>query len=120
MSRSLIIGIVATIAIISGLAAFFYINFVKVKHTDAISAVPTHAAIILEVRDIQQAWAAFSGTDIWTDLSQNESVSGFDSFINLADSLIGTYSKLQGELSDNRTVVSFHSHSGGGLGVLMV
>ncbi len=52
MSRSLIIGIVVTLAIISGLAAFFYINFVKVKHTDAISAVPSHAAIVLEVRDI--------------------------------------------------------------------
>jgi hypothetical protein len=120
MSRSLIIGIVATIAIISGLAAFFYINFVKVKHTNAVEAVPASAAIIFEVKDIQQTWATLQRTDMWSDLSQNESVHELHTFIKMADSLVGTYSGLQGDLADNHTVISFHANAGGSLGILLV
>ncbi len=120
MSRSLIIGLVVTLAIIFGLAAFFYINFVKVKYTSAVKAVPADAALILEVKNIQQAWTSLSATDMWRDLAQNEAMNSLNIIATAADSLINSNSDLQSMLADNHTVLSFHANKGSKLGVLYI
>lgn len=120
MSRSLIIGLIITIAIISGLVAFFYINFVKVKNRPAIEAVPADAAVILELKNSQETWASFSGTDMWKDLQKNEAVQNVNSILTTADSLITANDELQAMLADNKLTVSLHSNGGQKLSMLFV
>jgi hypothetical protein len=110
MSRSLIIGLIITIAIISGLAAFFYINYIKVKNKPAIEAVPDNAALVFEIADIQKNLALFYGTDMWKDLQLNEGLKKIDRTVLLVDSLITTNPDLQSVLADNKTTISFHSN----------
>ncbi|MES2559472.1 MAG: hypothetical protein V4590_07015 [Bacteroidota bacterium] len=120
MSRSLIIGLIITVAIISGLVAFFYINFVKVKNRPAIDGVPSDAAVILEIKNTQQTWGSFYGTDMWKDLLQNEAVQQFSSIISSADSLITTNESIQSMLAENKMTVSFHSNGGQKLSMLFI
>jgi hypothetical protein len=110
MSRSLIIGLIITIAIISGLATFFYISFVKVKSRPAIDAVPNDASVVLEVRNIQKNLALFYATDMWKDLQQNEGLRKIDRNIVMIDSLVSTNSDIQSALADNKVTISFHSN----------
>jgi hypothetical protein len=112
MSRSLIIGICITLVIISGLAAFFYLNFIKENNRPAIEAVPNDAAIIFEIHNIQKTWASFYATDVWSDLKKNEAMSMINTFINSADSIVKENSAVQNMLVDNRTIVSFHVNNG--------
>lgn len=120
MSRSLIIGLIITVAIISGLVAFFYINFVKVKNRPAIEAVPADAAVILELKHSQETWASFSGTDMWKDLQKNEAVQTLNNVLTTADSLITANDDVQAMLADNKLTVSFHSNAGQKLSMLFV
>lgn len=120
MSRSLIIGLIITVAIISGLVAFFYINFVKVKNRPAIDGVPTDAAVILEIKNTQQTWASFYNTDMWKDLQQNEAVKQLNTVLTAADSLITTNEAIQTMLADNKMAVSFHSNGGQKLSMLFI
>lgn len=110
MSRSLIIGLIITIAIISGLATFFYISFVKVKGRPAIDAVPNDAALVLETKNIQHVLASFYGTDMWKDLRQNEVIRQLDHTVVSIDSLIYTNTDLQSVLAENKATISFHSN----------
>ena len=120
MSRSLIIGLIITIAIISGLVAFFYINFVKVKNRPAIDGVPSDAAVILEIKNTQDTWASFYGTDMWKDLQKNEAVQKLNTIVTTADSLITTNSDIQSMLSDHKMTVSFHSNGAQKLSMLFI
>lgn len=120
MSRSLIIGLIITVAIISGLVAFFYINFVKIKNRPAIDGVPNDAAVILEIKNTQQTWASFYNTDMWKDLQQNEAVQQLNVLLTSADSLITTNEALQSMLLDNKMAVSFHSNGGQKLSMLFI
>ncbi|MES2779218.1 MAG: hypothetical protein V4651_04890, partial [Bacteroidota bacterium] len=120
MSRSLIIGLIITVAIISGLVAFFYINFVKIKNRPAIDGVPNDAAVILEIKNSQQTWASFSGTDLWKDLLQNEAVQKLNAVISSADSMIVTNEALQAMLAENKMTMSFHSNGGQYLSLLFI
>jgi hypothetical protein len=119
MSRSLIIGLIITIAIISGLATFFYMSFVKVKNKPAIDAVPNDAAVVLEARNVQQVLASFYGSDMWKDLQQNEAIKKTDRTILAIDSLITSNADLQSAMADNKTTISFHSN-GTTLGLLFI
>ncbi len=120
MSRSLIIGLVVTLAIMSGLAAFFYINFIKVKGKSAIDAVPEDAAVVLEVKNIQQSWGELYASDMWKDLQQNEAIVSLTQFVAKADSLLNTNDAFKTVLSDNKVAVSFHANNGNNLGVLLI
>lgn len=120
MSRSLLIGLIVTLGIITGLATYFYITFVKVKHQSAIEAIPVDAAIILDIAHTQQTWERFAQTNLWNDLRKNEAVSVLNQFIQAADSLASTNEDLQTLLSDNRAAISFHSNRGHKLSMLVV
>lgn len=120
MSRSLVIGLAVTIAIILGLAFFFYTSFIKVNNKSALEAIPANASIILEVNNLPQTWIAVSNTDIWKDLKQNEAFKKLNTLLNIADSAIHTNSDLLNMLSDNHTAISFHSVRGEHLSILMV
>ncbi len=120
MSRSLIIGIIVTFLIIGGLATFFYIHYIKVKSVPALTAIPNDAAIIIEAKNIQTGWQNFSGSDMWRDLVKNESLNHLQSQIKLIDSIISTNSQLKEILTENKTVVSFHSQGGQKLSMLFV
>jgi hypothetical protein len=120
MSRSLVIGLIITVAIIVGLAFFFYTSFIKEQNKSALEAVPNSAAIILEVNNLPQTWAAVSATDMWKDLRQNEAFGKLDRLFRIADSAIQTNPEAAGFLSDNHTAISFHSNRGEHLGILFV
>lgn len=120
MSRSLIIGLVITLAIMSGLVAFFYINFIKVKGKSAIDGVPDDVAVVLEVKNIQQNWANLYASDMWKDIQQNEAIIGLTQFVCKADSLLNTNETFKNVLSDNKVTVSFHANNGNKLGVLLI
>src|SRR6476620_227272 len=120
MSISLVISLAVTIAIILGLAFFFYTSFIKVNNKSALEAIPENAAIILEVDNLPQAWTAVSNTDIWKDLKQNEAFSKLNNLFMLTDSAIHANPDMYNLLSDNHTAISFHSVRGEHLSILMV
>jgi hypothetical protein len=120
MSRSLIIGLSVTIAIIFGVAVLFYFNFVKQGNKMAIDAVPNDAAVILEVNDIQETWASINTTDLWKDLKQNDAVEQLNSLLMASDSMINLNADVKRFLTDNKTTISFHTNRGLHLSILFV
>ena len=120
MSRSLLIGVIITFILIGGLATFFYVHYIKVKSVPALSAVPNDAAIILEAKNILLGWESLSRSEMWKDISRNESINHLQHQIKLLDSLISTNIELKEILSENKTAVSFHTQGGQKLSLLFV
>ena len=71
MNRSLLIGIIATIALFSGIAIYFYLNNIKIKNRPAIEAVPADAFVILQAKDINKSWNSLGKSTLWADLKAN-------------------------------------------------
>ena len=90
------------------------------KSVPALSAIPYDAAIIIESKNIQLAWDNFSKSDMWKDISKNESLNRLQTQIKELDSLLSTNSQLKEILADNKTAVSFHSQGGQKLSLLFV
>lgn len=120
MSRSLVIGIVVTLLIIGGLATFFYINYIKVKHVPAITAVPNDAALILEISNVPASWASFSASDLWRDLQKNEAIRQLQSRIRVLDSVVSGNAGLKDILTENKTVMSVHTQGGQKMSMLFI
>jgi hypothetical protein len=75
MNRSLLLGIIATFTLFSGIAIYFYLNNIKIKNRPAIEAVPGDAFIILQSKDINKSWSLLSKSSLWADLKANPNVS---------------------------------------------
>jgi hypothetical protein len=120
MSRSLIIGLAVTIAIILGLAVFFYTSFIRVSNRPALEAVPENAAVVLEMDNLPQTWATIYNTDIWKDLKQNESIKQLNNLLIRMDSAVNTNPDVHAFISDNHSTISFHSNRGEHLSILAV
>ncbi|MES2690666.1 MAG: DUF3352 domain-containing protein [Bacteroidota bacterium] len=117
MSRSLLIGIIATVALFSGIAVFFYMNNIKEKSRLASEAIPNDAFFIFQTKDIRSSWKSFSESSIWTDLQANPAISSLNRDIAGFNSLIDENEELKEMLSENTTAVSMHN-TGGTLGLL--
>lgn len=120
MNRSLTTGIIITVAIITALAVFFYINYIKVKSVPALNAIPNDAALIIETKNIENSWANFLQSDMFRDLQKNETVSHLSHRISVIDSLVNLNPELKELLAENKIAVSFHAQGGQKLNILFV
>ncbi|MCU0443184.1 MAG: DUF3352 domain-containing protein [Bacteroidia bacterium] len=120
MSRSLLIGVIGTLALVIGLSFFFYNRYIKVKYKAAIEAVPADAALILEASDMIACWQSFKANDVWKDIHTNEALSGLDAQMNTWDSILATDPDFKTMVADNKTVVSFHANKGRHVSLLWV
>lgn len=112
MSRSLLIGIIATVVLFSGIAVFFYLNNIKEKGRLATEAIPNDAFFIFQTKDIQSSWQSFSASSIWADLQSNQAISGINRQISEFNSLIDDNDEIKEILAENTTAVSMHNTSG--------
>src|SRR5687768_6340033 len=108
MSRSLIIGIVITILLISGLAVLFYYLYIKENEKSVFDAIPNDAAFVIETNSAAVAWSSFSHATFWNDMIKNENIQKLTSQINFLDSLLNTDTELSNILAGQKFAVSFH------------
>lgn len=119
MNRSLLIGIIATIALFSGIAIYFYLNNIKIKNRPAIEAVPADAFIILQSKDINTSWGLLGKSTLWADLKANPKVANLHQQLEKTFKIIADNETLKEVLEDNTTAISLHN-SGNNLGLLAV
>lgn len=119
MNRSLLIGIIATIALFSGIAIYFYLNNIKIKNRPAIEAVPADAFVILQAKDINKSWNSLGKSTLWADLKANPIVAKLNKQLEETFNIISHDEDLKEILEDNTTALSLHNISNN-LGVLAV
>lgn len=88
MSRSLIIGIIATFVLFGGIATFFYLNNIRVKNRPVTDAVPNDAFLILQSDEMQEQWLKLNQSDLWKDLQGNMEVRALTERIRYTDSIL--------------------------------
>ncbi len=109
MNRSLLIGIISTIALFSSIAIYFYLNNIKIKNRAAIDAVPDDAFIIFQAKDIQTSWLQFSKSTLCNDLKSNIEVNKLYTHIEETFKTINQNNNFKDILNDNYTVISLHN-----------
>lgn len=109
MNRSLLIGILSTLALFSSIAIYFYLNNIKIKNRAAIDAVPDDAFIIFQAKDIQSSWLQFSKSTLCNDLKSNIEVNKLYTHIEETFKTINQNNNFKDILSDNNTVISLHN-----------
>jgi hypothetical protein len=119
MNRSLLIGILATIVLFSGIAVFFYLNNIKVKGREAIDAVPNDAFFIIQSRNILASWKSLKESDLWGSLSSTPPIDNLNKKVAGLRELFEENDEMQDLLSGNATVISLHNVSER-LGMLVV
>lgn len=111
MSRSLIIGILVTLLLISGLAAVFYNYYIQDKEKPLFDGIPNDAAIILETKDIHTGMAEVFASPLWNDLKQNEHMLRLSKQVLAMDSLLMQQPYFREILQSKRVAISFHARS---------
>ncbi len=119
MNRSLLIGIIATIALFSGIAIYFYLNNIKIKNRPAVEAIPADAYIILQTKDINKSWNLLGKSTLWADLKANPAMAKLNKQLEETFNIISHDDDLKEILEDNTTALSLHNISNN-LGVLAV
>ncbi len=119
MNRSLLIGIIATIALFSGIAIYFYLNNIKIKNRPAIEAIPADAFVILQAKDINKSWNLLGKSTLWADLKANPVVAKLNKQLEETFNIISHDDDLKEILEDNTTALSLHNISNN-LGVLAI
>jgi hypothetical protein len=119
MNRSLLIGIIATIALFSGIAIYFYLNNIKIKNRPAIEAVPGDAFIILQSKDINKSWSLLGKSSLWADLKANPSVSKLNKQLEETFNIINGDEEFKEIFEENTTAFSLHNNSNN-LGLLAI
>jgi hypothetical protein len=111
MNRSLLIGIIATIALFSGIAIYFYLNNIKIKNRPAIEGVPDDAFIILQSKEITKSLSLLGKSSLWADLIANPSVSKLNKQLEETINIISNDEELNEILEENTTAISLHNNS---------
>lgn len=109
MNRSLLIGIIATLALFSGIAIYFYLNNIKAKNKPATEAIPNDAFLIFQSRDILASWDNFSKSMLWSDLKQNAQLKPAQLSITALIKNIEGNDDIKELLSENTSVISLHN-----------
>ena len=109
MNRSLLIGIIATLALFSGIAIYFYLNNIKAKNKPATEAIPNDAFLIFQSRDILASWDNFSKSMLWSDLKQNAQLKPAQQSIASLIKNIEENDDIKELLSENTSVISLHN-----------
>ncbi len=108
MNRSLLIGILATIALISSIAIYFYFNNIKIKKIAATEAIPADAFLICKTQDILGTWKSVKSASLWKDLTQNSSVAKTAAQLEQLIQTIQKNQPIDEAINDNTTFVSLH------------
>lgn len=111
MSRSLIIGILVTLLLISGLAGVFYYYYIQEKEKPLFDGIPNDAALILETRDIHSNISELFTSPLWSDLKQNEHMLKLSEQIQALDSLLSEQPYFREILQSKRIAISFHARA---------
>ncbi len=119
MNRSLLLGIIATFTLFSGIAIYFYLNNIKIKNRPAIEAVPGDAFIILQSKDINKSWSLLSKSSLWADLKANPNVSKLNKQLEETFNIISSEEELREIFEENTTAFSLHNNSNN-LGLLAI
>lgn len=118
MSRSLFIGICATILLFSGIAVFFYLNNIREKGRAATDAIPNDAFFIFQARNIGAVWETFASTSLWNDLRTNEAMEQLGRQVEDIRSVLDASSDVKDFLEEHTSAVSMHA-SGGRMNLLI-
>ncbi len=118
MSRSLIIGIISTLILISILASVFYYSYIKEKEKPLFDAIPNNAALVIEVKNISLNWQKLQHSEMWESLANNEVVQTFSSQITRLDSILALNPLFNEMISSKKVAVSFHKSNH--IGILVV
>lgn len=108
MSRSLIMGIVATLLLISGLAAVFYYFYIKEKEKPLFDGIPNDAALVIETTDLHQCLSEITASPMWQDLGSNEQIHLLTSQTLKLDSILQTDPVFGEIIQTGRIALSFH------------
>ena len=108
MNRFLLIGVLATVVLITSIAIYFYFNNIKIKKIAATEAVPTDAFLICKTSDVTKSWNNLKVSALWKDLAQNAAVSKATTQLNQFTEILSGNSTIEDALSENTTVISLH------------
>lgn len=108
MNRSLLIGILATVALITSIAIYFYFNNIKTKKIAAAEAVPVDAFLICKTTNVLTTWSNLKTSSLWKDLVQNASLSKKQMQFDQLTEILKSNATIDDALNENTTVISFH------------
>ncbi len=109
MLKKIIFGVVITLALGAGVFWFFYTEKINAPISNAISAIPTDASVIVESKKINSVWKKISETNIiWEELLGINSVAQLKNDILSIDSLLKENKDISDVLNNHSVFISFH------------
>lgn len=112
MNRSLIIGIISTLALFSCIAIYFYFNNIKVKSKSALVAVPNDAFAVIQSKEVTSAIKHLTNSTIWNDLIKNSSLNVLSNQLTALTNFVNANEVFKDALEENNNVVSLHNYNG--------
>jgi len=115
--------VLSSVAIIAGLVLttwlIIHFSFTAQTFSSAIDAVPSDAAVILEVKQPKGLWSELSTTSgVWAELKKTELFGSINKEITFLDSLFKTNECATSMMKENTLYVSMHAMAAGNTGFL--
>ncbi|MBL4655935.1 MAG: DUF3352 domain-containing protein, partial [Bacteroidia bacterium] len=86
----------------------FHYDWFRSFNINAINAVPSSAAIILECKNTQPSWRKLAATQLWKDLSEQKYLSRLNKNYHALDSLIIRNPDISSIITEQTAVLSAH------------
>jgi hypothetical protein len=109
MNRSLLLGLIATILIFSGIAIYFYFTNIKQKYISPAEAVPNDAYFIFQTGDFVATWNELNETSFWKDVKTNELVGKLSNGVQQTIELLAYEDLFQTFFNESEVAVSLHT-----------
>src|ERR1039458_4928177 len=108
MKRILIASILALIVICGITFAYFYYKELKMPQAEAINAIPSDAAFVIELKNVKAFYDKFKANKIWMDMGSNEYFKELAANGKYLDSVISKDSNLKDLYCCQTIFVSAH------------
>jgi len=109
MNRSLLLGLIATILIFSGIAIYFYFTNIKQKYISPAEAVPNDAYFIFQTGDFVATWNELNETSFWNDIKTNEVVGALSAQVQSTIELLAEDDLFQAFFHESEVAISLHT-----------
>ncbi len=120
MKRVILSSFIALLIIGSIAAGYFYYQQIKAPHSEAMNAIPSDAAYILECNNFKASWQKLSQTSLWVDLLGSSYFNSLTEDINYLDSTLGKKEDTQVFLKNYPFFISAHNVQNKGFDLLFL
>jgi hypothetical protein len=119
MKRVVLSSFIALLIISATAIAYFYYQQAKTPNSDALNAIPSDPAFILEVQNTRKAWAKIEGKPLWKEFTALPYFKNISITLHLLDSVLKA-GKHNTFLESTTTFISGHMSSANGYDLLFL